>query len=124
MTDDRVAPRTVALGAAASVVVGAAWVWLALRQPTVTYHFAPGVVAVTWAGALAWSGRPVDRSARILATAGGAAIALAVGFGLHARHALEGPTLVHRGSALAEVVAVVVMATPAAWVWLRRARPR
>jgi len=109
-------------GAVASLLVATGWAVLALRHPTVTYHFAPGVAAFAWAGVLAWRGGPIGRGAAVRATVGGTAVALAATWLLHARHALDGPTLVHRGSALAEFAIVIAVFSAAGWLLLHRRR--
>lgn len=114
--------RIVALGAIAPLAVTALWMALALRHPTVTYHFAPGVAAASWTAALAWSGRPVGRRARAIATTGGTVLALTATLVLQSRGALAGPTLVHRGSPLVEALIVIAIATTASSLWLHRTR--
>jgi len=96
------------VGAVTSMLVATGWAVFALRHPTVTYRFAPGVAAFSWAG--------------VLATTGGATVALTATWLLHARHALDGPTLVHRGSAVAEVVVVIAVFSACGWLLLHRRR--
>jgi hypothetical protein len=96
-------------GALLTSAVCLIWVGLAVRSPSLTYHFAPLIAGVLWPLSLRSDGR---RSTRDAWTAGAAAAALVsvTSIGLHLVDKLEGPTFWNEGPPLTEAVIFAVIA--------------
>lgn len=96
-------------GALLTSTVCLVWVGLAIRSPSLTYHFAPIIAGVLWPLSMRSHGR---RSTRDAWTAGAAAAVLvtATSIGLHIADKLEGPTFWNEGPSLTEAIVFAVVA--------------
>lgn len=105
-----VGPRDHAVGAAATMVVIAAWVALAAWRPDVTYHLGPLFAGAAWPVALRRGGplrvAPADAgrgaAAGMLISAVAALVLWRVGW-------LDGPTLWDDGPAIVETLPAVAL---------------
>lgn len=100
--------RVLAHGLATSAAFAVLWVGLAFLIPHTTFHLAPPIVATI---------PPVlAPRTRVLAATGGLALAAAVAVLLSAVGALEGPSLLPRGGALAESLVAALLGPAVALV--------
>lgn len=118
VADARVAWWT---GAPFALAMAAAWVVLALLNPTTTYHFAPSIVAAApqVARRLRAQRRLPPRDLAIGAGVG-VVLALAATAGLAGAGALAGPTFFGTPHALAETLVVIAVGGVAATVFALR----
>ena len=121
---ERVDRRTHLLGAGLTALVAVAWVGLAARTPTATFHFAPLIAAAAWPAALRGGGplrvAPVDA---FRAAAGAAAVGFAALGVLLAFDWLRGPTFWDAGPAVVEVVPMIVVGAAAGYRYARCGTP-
>lgn len=89
------------------LVVLVVWVALAVRNPQLTYHFAPLIAAFVGPASLRASGR-IDAAIALPAAAATSAIVGLTSVALHAGDALLGPTFWNDGPALSEAVLFTV----------------
>ena len=101
-----------------SLAAATVWFILAQRNPTLTYHAAPAIVAGAWPAVLA----APDRRALSLAGLGALGIALTTTVVLAADDALRGPDLVggHAATAEAVICAVIGAGIAVGWRTLRQ----
>jgi hypothetical protein len=107
---ERVRPRDHTVGAAATVVVIAAWAVLAGWRPDVTYHLAPVFAGAAWPVALRRGGplrvAPVDA---VRGALGAAALTALASLVLWSLGLLDGPTFWNDGPAIVETLPAVVV---------------
>lgn len=121
---ERVERRMHLLGAAITTLVALAWIGLAARSPTLTFHFAPLIAAAAWPAALR-GGRPL-RVAPIDALRGGAGaagISYAAMVILLVFDWLRGPTFWDSGPAVIEVVPMVLVGAVGGYRYARCGAP-
>ena len=95
-------------GALLSLAVALVWVFLASRNPTLHYHFAPLIGAAVWPISIRTIGqRP--RNDAFLAGAGSAGVILAATLWLQLADNLRGPNFLHQGPAWPEAVLFVIV---------------
>lgn len=121
---ERVERRMHVLGAAITGLVVVAWVGLAARSPTLTFHFAPLIAAAAWPAALR-GGRPlrvapVDAFRGAVGAAGLTYAAMAV---LLVFDWMRGPTFWDSGPAIVEVVPMVIVGAAAGYRYARCGTP-
>lgn len=100
-----------------TVVVLVVWTLLALRSPTLTYHFAPLIAAAITP---LWSRRDGRQTTAAAGRLGALSFGVvsALGFGLWATGILQGPTLWESDGAIIEVV---IFAALGAFIGVRSA---
>ncbi len=104
-------------GAATSAVLGVVWLVLAVLNPETTYHLAPLLVAAAWPVVFRLRAGPrPGMPGRVVAVAGGTAIAAVVAAVLSVLDALRGPTLTGTGDALTETAIAVAVGAVAGLV--------
>ncbi len=112
------------LGAAISGLVALAWIGLAARSPTLTFHFAPLIAAAAWPAALR-GGRPlrvapIDAARGAAGAAGMTFVAMAI---LLAFDWMRGPTFWDSGPAVIEVVPMVLVGAVGGYRYARCGAP-
>lgn len=106
----------------ASVTITTVWTGLALRHPTLTYHFAPVLAAAAWPLVARFTRGRTSLAVGLRAATGGIVVTALAAAELHALDALRGPALIG-GSATTE--ALLGALGGAAWGTrvITRARP-
>ncbi len=111
MTDEQghaSAPLAIGRAIAFVGVVLAVWVLLAIRNPQLTYHFAPLIAAFVGPASLRTIG-PVD-AARVIPVAAATSVVVGlVAVVLHVTGGMEGPTFWNDGPALSEAILFAVL---------------
>lgn len=111
MTDETTAgtaqPPFVRAAVFVSVVV-AVWAFLAIRNPQLTYHFAPLIAAFVGPASLRAVGR-VDAAVALPVAAATTALVGLASVALHVADALLGPTFWNDGPALSEAALFTVL---------------
>ncbi len=90
-------------GALLTSLVCVVWAALAVRSPTLTYHFAPIIAGVLWPLSLRSAGRRTLQDSSI-AGAGAALLVVSTSVVLQLGSWLEGPTFWNEGPALTESI--------------------
>ena len=90
------------------VVVLAVWAVLALRNPQLTYHFAPLIAAFVGPASLRAAGR-IDATVALPVAAATSALVGLASVVLHVADAMQGPTFWNDGPALSEAVLFTVL---------------
>ena len=121
---ERVDRRSHVLGAALSALIAIAWVGLAARTPTATFHFASLIAAAAWPAALRGAGplrvAPIDAARGAL---GAAAMTFAAMVVLLAFDWLRGPTFWDSGPAVIEVVPMIAVGAAGGYRYARCGTP-
>ncbi len=117
---ERVDRRTHLLGAGLSALVAVAWVGLAARSPTATFHFAPLIAAAAWPAALRGTGPlRVARSDAAQGAVGAAAISFVAMAVLLVFDRMRGPTFWDAGPAVVEVVPMILVGAAGGYRYAR-----